>query len=129
MDGSVTARELAVRLGVSDKRLRDWLRAQARQGHEVLSGHQHRDGWVFTSAEASRLAVDYRHGSRPALNEPGPLPNALVTTILGDVDSTAARHCDDGQDGATATVASPPGSASTVAKPVSTAVLGRSGLR
>ncbi len=56
----MTAVDLAARLGTSPKQFRAWLRTEADNGHELLQAHQHGDNWIFTQAEAERLAAEYR---------------------------------------------------------------------
>jgi hypothetical protein len=54
----VSARELADRVGISPKRLRDWLRQQAADGHPLLAGHGRHDRWIFSVPDADRLAAE-----------------------------------------------------------------------
>jgi double-stranded uracil-DNA glycosylase len=56
----VTAVELARRLRIAPKRLRDWLRAEARAGHPLLAGHVHYGRWEFNEEEAAQLEAEYR---------------------------------------------------------------------
>jgi hypothetical protein len=56
----VTAVDLADRLNTSPKQFRAWLRSERKNGHELLQAHQHGDNWIFTQAEAGRLATEYR---------------------------------------------------------------------
>jgi transposase-like protein len=55
----VTAVDLAQRLGVDPKTLREWLRMQAKSGHPVLQAHDHGDRWVFTREQANNLAMHF----------------------------------------------------------------------
>ncbi len=63
---SVTAEDLAARLGTSGKQLRAWLRDEATRGHELLRTHHHGDNWVFTPDQADQLAAEYRRRSTNA---------------------------------------------------------------
>jgi hypothetical protein len=56
--GEVSARELADRVGISAKRLRDWLRHQAADGHPLLAGHGKYDRWIFSVNDANQLAAE-----------------------------------------------------------------------
>lgn len=92
----VDVKELAARLGIDDKRLRTWLRQQAADGHELLRTHQHRAGWIFTSAEADQLAADYRRGraTRGAWASRRDV-SATVAAVLGDARPAQVEPASD----------------------------------
>jgi hypothetical protein len=56
----VTPSELAVRLGISGKTFRAWLRGENVAGHPIVAGHEHRSRYRFSHLEADQLAADYR---------------------------------------------------------------------
>jgi TDG/mug DNA glycosylase family protein len=66
----VTARELAHRLRVDPKRLRDWLRAQAKAGHPILADHVHNARWEFGEDEAEQLAREFSGATVPTAAPP-----------------------------------------------------------
>ncbi len=57
---TVTAVELARRLGVDPRTFRAWLRRRARAGHELLADHLHNAQWEFSEAETTQLTREYR---------------------------------------------------------------------
>lgn len=94
---AVTAVDLARRLNVDPKRLRGWLRENARAGNPILRGHQHRDAWVFTRDEADALAKEF-NGKRStrAAAVPSASSASLVAAILAGSqaggETAAAAH-------------------------------------
>ena len=74
---TITAPELARRVGVDPKRFRAWLRRQAAAGHPLLAGHRHNESWVFTSDEARQLEADFR--SKRAARVPASKPSGTVS--------------------------------------------------
>lgn len=56
----VTAVERAKRVRVKPKEFRDWLRAEAAAGHELLAAHRPYERWVFTGEDADRLEAEFR---------------------------------------------------------------------
>lgn len=58
--GTVTAVELARRLGVDPRTFRAWLRRRARAGHKLLAVRLLDERWEFSEAEAAQLKREYR---------------------------------------------------------------------
>lgn len=61
---TVSAPQLAGTLEVNPKRLRAWLRSNARAGHALLAGHEHYRRWWFTEVEARKLAREWAETQR-----------------------------------------------------------------
>jgi hypothetical protein len=50
---------MARQLGVTGLQLPSSLRSQQAAGHPLLDGHQYRQRWKFTRAEANRLMAEF----------------------------------------------------------------------
>lgn len=64
VDESVSAPELARRLGVRAVTFRAWLRRQWRAGHPLLQGHDLNGRYRFSFETARQLAAQYRVSQR-----------------------------------------------------------------
>lgn len=93
----VVPNEMARQLGITGLQLRNWLRSQKSAGHPLLGGHQYRQRWEFSRADADRLMAEFaetREGGERSTSGRAPVKSSSPprSRRSGRASALGARH-------------------------------------